>query len=138
MPSSDSSSATRVFVLVVDDQIEVRSVMSAMLHCLGYSCLLAEDGAKAIDVYRRHSARIGLVILDLTMPGMCGREVLRALRRLNGGVPVVLSSGEDEKQVAAVAAEGADGYLLKPVCMAELEAKIVDVLGAHQRKNPGA
>ncbi len=128
MLSANNSSTTPGVILVVDDQEAVRASLSAMLRRLGYAHLLAKDGVEALEVYRRCADQVVLVILDLVMPRMSGREVLHELRSAACSVAVVLCSGQTEEEVAAVAAEGADGYLLKPVRLAALRAKIHEVL----------
>jgi DNA-binding NtrC family response regulator len=59
----------------------------------GYKVFLAEDGIRAIELFRSNREAIDLVVLDLTMPQRSGMEVLRAIRNIDPGIRVILSSG---------------------------------------------
>ena len=59
----------------------------------GYTVFLAEDGIRAIDLFRSSREAIDLVVLDLTMPQRSGMEVLREIRKIDPGMRVILSSG---------------------------------------------
>jgi len=59
----------------------------------GYTVVLAEDGVRAIELFKSNRKAIDLVVLDLTMPQRSGMEVLRAIRDIDPGMRVILSSG---------------------------------------------
>jgi CheY-like chemotaxis protein len=81
----------------------------------GFQVLQASDGPQGVETFRRHAAEIDAVLLDLTMPGMNGEEVFRALRAIRPDVRVLLMSGYDEQEAAArFAGEGPAGFLQKP------------------------
>lgn len=102
-------------VLVVDDEEPLRDLARALLERQGYRVLLARDGVEAIAVVREARGRVDLVLLDLTMPRMSGRETLRELRALSPGIVVVLMSGYPSGDAAASDLHGeADGFLPKP------------------------
>ncbi|OAI49359.1 hypothetical protein AYO44_06405 [Planctomycetaceae bacterium SCGC AG-212-F19] len=107
-------------LLVVDDEALVRNVGFTILRRYGYEVLLAEDGPQALDIYRREAARIRLVILDLTMPGMSGRDTLLHLRALDPAVQVLLSSGYSATSAAQPGEEGVLGFVQKPYRPQEL------------------
>jgi signal transduction histidine kinase/ActR/RegA family two-component response regulator len=112
-------------ILVVDDQASVRRLARAILERAGFHVLSARDGADAVARYREHAGRIRLVLLDLTMPEMGGAEALRAIRRIDAGARVLLSSGFDEVDaLSALASEGIGGFVHKPYRPDELLAKI--------------
>ena len=71
---------------MADDNEMLRSLGAAILRRHGYRVLLAEDGREAVEVYEREGGRIDLVVLDLTMPRLSGREALRRLREIDPGV----------------------------------------------------
>jgi two-component system cell cycle sensor histidine kinase/response regulator CckA len=101
-------------VLVVEDQDTVRSLAVNLLRRNGFEVFCAEDGRTGLEVYGRERQRIDVVLLDLTMPGMSGREVLRHLRQIDPGVRVVFTSGFAESAQGELAKEGAQGFLAKP------------------------
>ena len=119
-------------ILLVDDEDLLRRALQDILGHLGFKVLDAEDGAQGLVLFQRHAKEICLVILDLTMPGMGGEEVLGRLRSQPGEagrIPVLLSSGFTNVNVAAIL--GADrftGFLQKPYTMRQLAVKIAECL----------
>lgn len=110
-----------VRVLVVDDNPDDLDLLRLCLATVGAHCVVAEarSGPEAIAKLREAPAgeRAQLVVLDVNMPGMNGREVLRTLRAdpLTSRIPVlVLSSSDDPRDVEALYQLGASCYLLKP------------------------
>jgi len=80
-------------VLFADDEDLIRDLGRQVMEMHGYTVFLAEDGLRAIEIYRANRKKIDLVVLDLTMPQRSGMEALRAIRNLDPGVRVILSSG---------------------------------------------
>lgn len=86
-------------VLVVDDEEAVREAAVDLLTSVGLQVISAPDGQSALTYYREQPADIKMVILDLSMPGMSGEEVLQALRQMDRQIPIILTSGYDERDV---------------------------------------
>jgi two-component system, cell cycle sensor histidine kinase and response regulator CckA len=86
-------------ILIADDEPAVLSTTSAVLAHYGYKTELAADGVEALTIFRANPRRFTAVLLDLTMPGLNGAEVLRAIRVLNRSVRVLLMSGYSERDV---------------------------------------
>jgi two-component system cell cycle sensor histidine kinase/response regulator CckA len=102
-------------ILVVDDEGGVRKLGQAVLEPCGYTVLLAEDGAQALEVYQVHREEIALVVLDVIMPQMNGLECLRRLREMDPQVKVLISTGYTARDLAEeLVAEGALGVVEKP------------------------
>jgi CheY-like chemotaxis protein len=80
-------------ILVVDDEEAVREVTADLLKDLGYDVATAVDGVDAVEYYTRHADEIDLILVDLVMPRMGGRECFRALKELNPDVRAVLCTG---------------------------------------------
>jgi CheY-like chemotaxis protein len=119
----------RETVLLVDDDPLVLDIGWRILRRLGYRVLLATDGQEAVKVYREHSDEVALVILDVMMPKMNGREALGHLKRLNGGVKVLVVTGSYTEEVEAVMlAEGAEAILKKPYRVEELGGAVRQML----------
>jgi PAS domain S-box-containing protein len=87
-------------ILVVDDEETVLSVSRRVLEGAGFGVLCASNGLEGIEVFRQRQAEIDVVLLDMTMPKMGGKETLAALRKVQPDARVVLTSGYDEANVA--------------------------------------
>jgi CheY-like chemotaxis protein len=106
----DSSS-----ILVVDDEPVVRLLTQKVLEHAGYNVLSASDGKEGLGIYRRHHEKIAAVVLDMTMPGMGGLEVLKHMKKINQNVRVVLCSGFSKNEaVRTVSGEAVAAFLHKP------------------------
>lgn len=116
-------------VLVVDDEPLVLEVAAAVLEQLGYEVVTATNGQEAVEHYQQHWQGIDLVLLDLVMPAMGGREAFVAMRRINPGVRALISSGYGlESDVRAILQEGVLGFMAKPYRAEELAAKVAEAL----------
>ncbi len=116
-------------ILVVDDEEAVLMVATRILQMQGYRVLTAVDGLEALEIYARCGYEIDLVLLDLSMPRMNGRDCLQELRRREPEIKVLLSSGnnpDDETQALFVA--GLTGFLRKPYLPRQLAAAVADLL----------
>lgn len=80
-------------VLVIEDEEGIRSMLQRALSGRNFRVLVASDGAEALGIYAQNAAAVQLVISDMMMPVMDGAQTVRALRRLNPGLPVVAISG---------------------------------------------
>ena len=108
-------------VLVVDDEAHVREVTQRMLELAGFKVLLATDGQSALPLFETHRHEIDVVLLDMTMPQLDGRETYLALSRIQPGVRVVLTSGYSEHEAfSGFQASELAGFLQKPYRAAEL------------------
>jgi len=108
-------------VLVVDDELVVLSTAEEMLRNLGYCVFTASNGEKALTIYRKYGTSIDLVLMDLAMPGMDGRECFTRLREINPDVRVILSSGYGrEGRAQQLLDAGVLAFLRKPYGLAEL------------------
>ena len=81
-------------VLVADDEDDLRRLIRLALERKGYNVIEAVDGLEAMDIYNRDDVRVGLIILDITMPRMDGFQVLEAVRKVSPELPIILSSGD--------------------------------------------
>src|SRR5450830_458904 len=109
-------------VLVVEDEPIVCAVAQAFLSRSGYMVLTAPDGASALNALREYPVGIGLILLDMTMPGMTTGEAVQAIRALDPKVPILLNSGYTSNDtVKRMLAEGTvQGFLSKPYELHEL------------------
>jgi DNA-binding response OmpR family regulator len=114
-------------ILIVEDEGELAELIRTNLEPEGFSVFLAPDGETALESHRIRPA--DLIVLDVGLPGMGGFEVLRALRRKQDKVPVLIltsRAGSDDRVQGLH--YGADDYLTKPFAMLELVARIRAIL----------
>ena len=103
----------RPVILLADDSLTIRTMVSSRLERAGYDIELAADGAEALELAKRLDP--DLFILDVEMPGLTGLEVTAHLRQAGVSSPVILLTGmDDETDVAAGLAAGANEYITKP------------------------
>jgi len=123
----------RPTLLLADDDPTIAEGLAPFLERAGFRVLVVPDGAAALEKAQSH--RPDLIILDVLMPRMDGRETLRRLRRANMSTPTILLTQVGEAAERALALEeGADDYLNKPFDPHELLARIRAVL---RRARPG-
>jgi PAS domain S-box-containing protein len=102
-------------VLVVDDEEIVREVAAGYLKHLGYTVETAVDGQAAVEYYAQHWREIDLVIIDMVMPKLGGRDCFRELLKINKDVRAVLSTGYGFNVAAQeILDEGVAGFIQKP------------------------
>ncbi len=119
---------TQHTLLLVDDDASVLNTASGMLQALGYSVIQAHDAREAIQAFR-HQADIGCTIIDLSMPHMDGREVLKEIKKINPSALCILTSGYPKEDVMNDEnARGADGFLQKPFTLENLERTLKALL----------
>lgn len=106
-------------VLLVDDEPMVREVASSMLKRLGFGVIEASSGEEALRLFNVFSDEIAAVLLDLTMPGICGIETLQRFRQQDAEVPVMLSSGYSDR-IFDVPLDLSTAFLQKPYTIEQL------------------
>jgi PAS domain S-box-containing protein len=116
-------------ILIVDDEDFVLDLCGQVLTRYGYTVLTASDGESALDIYAREKDRIDLVILDLIMPGMGGRECLAELLEINPLAKVIFVSGYlADASPVETRESGARAFVRKPFRSAEMLDVVREVL----------
>jgi CheY-like chemotaxis protein len=106
-------------VLVVDDDRDACETIALVLQQAGYAVHAVRDGAEALKVVAAHHP--DLVLTDLQMPGMNGLDLIRRIRDIDEGVPVVLTTGVETRDLCTgAAAYGAEACLPKPINLDDL------------------
>jgi CheY-like chemotaxis protein len=114
---------------VVDDEEMVRTVTKEMLSSLGYQVVTVSDGQEAIEYYRGFGKEIDLVIIDMIMPKLGGRDCFRTLKTINPSVKAILATGYDRNGAAQeILDAGMLGFVQKPYQMSQLSEVIANVL----------
>ncbi len=118
-------------VLVIDDEEAVRMVATRMLEAKGFRVLAAGDGVEALEMFQKNRDPITAVLLDLSMPKMGGEEVFKELRKLQPDIPVIMSSGYNEKDVTRrFVGKNLTGFVQKPYREANLMGILRQILGS--------
>ncbi len=114
-------------ILIIDDDELIRCTASALLQSLGYSIILAENGLEGVNKFKEMQLSIDLIILDMIMPEMGGKEAFTKLREINPKIPVVIASGFSKpEEMTSLKELGVFSFLPKPFNKMEL-AEIVHI-----------
>ncbi len=116
-------------ILLIDDEELILEVGKGMLDKLGYNTLIADSGEKAIAIYRENQDKIVLVILDMVMPKMSGRETYDRLKKINPQLKILISSGYSlEGDARDILNGSSDGFIQKPFDVRTMSTKIKQFL----------
>ena len=116
-------------ILIIDDEDAIRNLAKRVLEQHGYTVLLASDGQEGLDTYFRERGRVDLIVLDLSMPRMSGREVLERLREQAPDVKVIISTGYAEGTQAEILQNlNISAYIYKPYRPLEIARLVRQVL----------
>lgn len=144
LPASDKAAASiarpspelikgKETVLLVDDEEMILNTGRAMLEQIGYSVLTADSGMAAVDIVSENGGKIDLVVLDMIMPKMGGRETFEQIKKHRPDLRVLLSSGYSiDGQAGRILEQGCDGFIQKPFTLRELSAKVREVLDVRR------
>jgi CheY-like chemotaxis protein len=123
-------------ILVVDDEPEIRKLVSAMVTQLGYSVLTADSGEHALTLYRNHKAPMEMLITDVVAPGMSGPMLADKLTAIQPDLKVLYISGYDNTHVVQkYVVEKGHVLLPKPFTMEELRTRMAALLTPVVRAN---
>jgi PAS domain S-box-containing protein len=119
-------------VLLIDDEEVVREIGSDMLKALGLKCLTAANGTEGIEIFKKNSAEIKLVLLDIEMPGISGEKVFRILKELNPEIKILIASGYGREYLEAEIFKGKiTDFIPKPFKMEQLSYQVIKLIGGH-------
>jgi CheY-like chemotaxis protein len=124
-------------ILVAEDHEGIREVANEVLSSHGYTTILAADGQEALRLFRQDPARIDLLILDVTMPGLSGPEAFTQMSAIRADLPVVFTSGHESAFLNANIADRAV-FLQKPYPSKRLGQIVRSTLDRHRRSRPQA
>jgi len=115
----------KLSVLVVDDVAYLRAMLREFIAMLGHTVIEAANGVDAIALFEKHQPN--MVLMDMVMPDLDGLEATKAIRKLSGErwVPIIMISADDDQEnLVRSLNQGCDDYLIKPVNLQILAAKI--------------
>lgn len=129
-PQPDGKPGTEI-ILLVEDEPAVRLLTQHILRTHGYTVHEAEDGIQALDLIRRSALHIDLLVTDLVMPGMNGKDLAVRLRGHFGALKVIYMSGYSDKPLATGdEAQGQTAFLQKPFLPEDLIRTVREILHA--------
>jgi CheY-like chemotaxis protein len=112
-------------VLLVDDEPMILDVGKKMLEKMSHEVFAANSGKEAIEVLKREKDRIDLVVLDMIMPEMGGKETFERVREIKPDIKILISSGYSQgEHTSEILERGGSGFIQKPFTMMELAQKI--------------
>jgi two-component system cell cycle sensor histidine kinase/response regulator CckA len=127
------NSTLRKTILVVDDEPEIRKLVSAMLTPHGYNIILADTGEQAVKSFRKQSKDIDLLLTDVVAPGMAGPTLADQLTELKPDLRVLFMSGYDNRQVVQrYVVEKGSLLLAKPFTLKQLKEKVEEALRSRK------
>jgi two-component system, cell cycle sensor histidine kinase and response regulator CckA len=130
-PAREAPRGAGETVLVVEDEKSLRELCARLLDHLGYDVLAAETPGEALETARKHEGGIQLLLTDVVMPGMDGKQLARRITALKSGIRVLYMSGYTADVIAqrGVLEQNTD-FLQKPFTRLELATKVHEVLKA--------
>ena len=127
-PEPGSRPAGGYTVLVVDDEEPVRRLAVRMLTWAGYQAIEARHGREALDAIQQHTGPVHLVLTDIKMPGMNGRELGRFVEERWPGKPILYMSGFASEVFRGGLLEPGAPFLAKPFTQEDLATKVRSLL----------
>jgi CheY-like chemotaxis protein len=116
-------------ILLVDDEAKVLDILARFLGTLGYSVLTATRGWEALRTFESNKMNIDLVVVDMIMPGMNGRELFDQMRAMRPSLRTLVSTGYSvEGEVSDLMKRGCNGYIQKPFSIKALAREIRRIL----------
>jgi signal transduction histidine kinase/CheY-like chemotaxis protein len=116
-------------ILVVDDEVIIRELLGDILKSQGYRVLTAENGKEGIALYRKNMAIIDLIILDIIMPQMDGKQVYEQIKSFDPEARVLITSGYSKSKILdELLQKGVDGFLPKPFDIEALIKQLENIL----------
>jgi DNA-binding response OmpR family regulator len=117
----------QIRVLVIEDDEYSRDALAHLLAAEGYDAQSAHDGEAGIDKARKINPDV--IVLDLNLPGIDGKQVIKMIRgdQSLASIPILVVTGDDDKEAQAAVQMGADGYLTKPLEFDALISAITNI-----------
>ena len=129
LPDSDAPLHGSATILLVEDEASLRSLLTMVLQKFGYTVLAAQDSTEAIQVSAQHAGPIHLLVTDVVLPDLSGRQLAEQLASVRPAMPVLYMSGyTDDAIVRYGVLAGKTAFLQKPFTTMALARKVRDIL----------
>ncbi len=123
----------RETVLIVEDDEPLLKLLRFFLDDAGYNVMSAKNGEEAVDTYLKHSETIDLVVTDMELPGLTGRDAVLMLERMNPNIRIICASGYMDPTVKAeMFRAGAKAIISKPYAPQEVLQNVRTVLDSRR------
>jgi two-component system cell cycle sensor histidine kinase/response regulator CckA len=121
-------------ILLIDDEDVVRAATIELLSEIGYKVVAISDPQIGLQIFQERADYFDMVIIDMIMPDMSGRDLFHSLKKISPSIPVVLISGYHKSEDLQIITEnGLHGYLSKPYDLQNLSQFVADVLGRSKK-----
>ena len=121
-------------ILFAEDDVQQMEAMQILLNSHGYRVLPAQDGAEAVELYRRLKAEIALVVLDIRMPKLNGWDALQEMKKEDPDLKILIATAYPTPEVRSAMARGQlHGLFIKPVSMQVFLARVSELTRESQR-----
>jgi PAS domain S-box-containing protein len=128
----EPAAALEGMVLLIDDEEVVREIGSDMLKTMDMKCLTAGNGTEGIEIFKKNSVEIKLIILDIEMPGISGEKVFHILKEINPEVKILIASGYGKEYLETnIFKSKISHFLPKPFKIEQLSYKVNLLLGSN-------
>jgi len=115
-------------ILLVDDDETTLDIVTEMLSRFGYNIIKANGGESALQILKEERAFIQLVILDMNMPGISGKDCFEEIKKISSQIKVIISTGDPGTFAGEFAGDQASAYIVKPFRLEEILTQIRKVL----------
>ena len=131
--SEESEFSGTETILVVEDEVLLSEMVQILLETHGYKVMTAADGQEAVEIYKKHSNNISLVLSDMGLPKLTGIDEFRKLKEINPKVKLIFASGHIEPEIKKELLQaGAKEFIQKPYVITEVLTKIRRVLESKE------
>lgn len=120
-------------IMVVDDEEMIRATAEIFLSEMGYEVIAADNGLRALDIFKTRKADIDLVIMDMIMPEMNGHECFMAMKKIKPGITAIFTTGfAKDDDFEKLKADGVYSVILKPYRYTELSGVVAEAMREKQ------
>ena len=122
-----------ITILYCEDEIELRELTTELLSNYTKKVYCSNNGQEALEIYKKYSNEIDLIITDIYMPGMNGLDMAKEIKKLNNNIPIIVATAFDNSKYLLEAIDlGIDKYILKPIDIRKLFHIIGQSLMYHE------
>jgi DNA-binding NtrC family response regulator len=132
MNTNINETVKKAHIMIVDDDLDMLSVITKYLEQKGCSIVAFSDGSEAVEYFREQSGTIDLVLLDMIMPKISGQEVFNELRKTDSKVRVIFMSGyNDSNNVQELLSHENTAFIQKPFVFNDLSMIMYRIMASH-------